>query len=1168
MVILVTITLNTFLGKPSRALETLYDVIKSRKRNNTYSEKLIEQIMCKYLELCVDLRKSHVAKEGLYQYRNLCQSTNVASLADVVQGYLNLAEKRTDEARQKSHDSVQEVDDLENLATPEMIMLSAVSVEGAQERSDRTILMPWVKFLWESYCQCLELLRTNSRVERLYHDIAQQAFHFCLKYQRKTEFRKLCDKLRNHMDLIFKQPQSSGSINLSSPETQEMNLNTRLVQLDSAIQMELWQEAYKAVEDIHGLMTMSKKVFSPKMMANYYQKLALVFWKSGNLLFHAAAIFKHFQLIRDMKKNISAEELSKMASRVLIAILAVPIPSQHPEFETFIETDRTPQEKMARLAVLLSLQQAPTRQSLLKDASRFSVVQTAMPQIRDLYQWLEVDFHPLRLCQRIQTAVKFVEECDDKLALVQYIPPLKDMTLVRLLNQVSQVYQSICFSRLLELAPFADAFTLERVIVDCVRHNDMQIRMDHRTRTVHFGTELAEAQSYTMAEGPHLQDMPSEQIRTQLMKMYEVLNKSLRTINPDKSKEENNAIRMKIVEAYNNSKQRDHQKILNRQKIIEALKEDLEKMNIERDVMEQKKIDQQLREQQKLEEERLLAEKEQRQQRKEQEMLQQIKQNHLTEKIQQFKQTDIGQKILKQMDEKEIAELDTDQIMARQVEELEKEKRELANRLKNQEKKVDHLERAKRLVEIPLLEKAFEDDIEQDKVYWKAQEKERIANAIKEREEAVLAKKRLGRMAQDKDTYLQNLLRERKAAFDKKLSDFNKRVEQERVKRLADRKRQRKEDRRNQWIKRKEEEAQRKKDEAMKRKREEEARLETERRMKEEEEYRKRKEHMDAIEEKKRQREKEIEEKLQAERQAALARAPPARANPREESDWRAKDNPPRDERAPPFRGGRGDDRPPREDRQLDRRDLRDDRQLDRRDLRDDRQLDRRDLRDDRRDDRHPDRRDMRDREERPFDRRDMRDDRRPMDRAGGPSSGPWRAPGGGSSKWKEREMQKDEEWTKKSDANDRREPAGGSWRDAGPRDDRRDDRRGDRGPRDDRRDRGSLRGDDRRDDIRDRGGDIRRGDRGLPGRGPRDGDMRGGARGGFRKADDASDWRSGGPDRASDRPRGDARGPSRVEAGDDRRDIRRKDPPPREERREDRGGGEDGWVKVTGAKR
>ena len=39
-----------------------------------------------------------------------------------------MAEKRTESARQESADSV-EVDDLENIATPEMIMLSAVSGE-------------------------------------------------------------------------------------------------------------------------------------------------------------------------------------------------------------------------------------------------------------------------------------------------------------------------------------------------------------------------------------------------------------------------------------------------------------------------------------------------------------------------------------------------------------------------------------------------------------------------------------------------------------------------------------------------------------------------------------------------------------------------------------------------------------------------------------------------------------------------------------------------------------------------------------------------------------------------------------------------------------------------------------------------------------------------------
>jgi hypothetical protein len=52
---------------------------------------------------------------------------------------------------------------------------------------------------------------------------------------------------------------------------------------------------------------------------------------------------------------------------------------------------------------------------------------------------------------------------------------------------------------------------------------------------------------------------------------------------------------------------------------------------------------------------------------------------------------------------------DAEQIAAREAEELQKERRELLQKLKSQEKKVDYFERAKRLEEIPLLQKAFEE---------------------------------------------------------------------------------------------------------------------------------------------------------------------------------------------------------------------------------------------------------------------------------------------------------------------------------------------------------------------------------------------------------------------------------------------------------------------------
>jgi hypothetical protein len=36
--------------------------------------------MLRFVELCVNLRKGKMAKEGLYQFKNIAQNTNVASI--------------------------------------------------------------------------------------------------------------------------------------------------------------------------------------------------------------------------------------------------------------------------------------------------------------------------------------------------------------------------------------------------------------------------------------------------------------------------------------------------------------------------------------------------------------------------------------------------------------------------------------------------------------------------------------------------------------------------------------------------------------------------------------------------------------------------------------------------------------------------------------------------------------------------------------------------------------------------------------------------------------------------------------------------------------------------------------------------------------------------------
>lgn len=87
------------------------------------------------------------------------------------------------------------------------MLLSVVSGAVQQDRMDRTVLSPWLRFLWDSYRNSLDLLRNNVYVEQLYHQIARQSFSFCAKYQRRNEFRKLCDLLRIHLGQIQKSQQ-------------------------------------------------------------------------------------------------------------------------------------------------------------------------------------------------------------------------------------------------------------------------------------------------------------------------------------------------------------------------------------------------------------------------------------------------------------------------------------------------------------------------------------------------------------------------------------------------------------------------------------------------------------------------------------------------------------------------------------------------------------------------------------------------------------------------------------------------------------------------------------------------------------------------------------------------------------------------------------------------
>lgn len=156
------------VGQAHAALQSLTEMFSSKKFRSTPLPAL-EPIMLRFIELCVDMRKGRTAKEGLMQYKNIAQNSNVQSIETVINRFIQLADAKVQEAQEKADKAVAlDVDDLEASETPESILLGAVSGDQNKDRTDRALVTPWLKFLWESYRTALETLKNNSRLEAIY----------------------------------------------------------------------------------------------------------------------------------------------------------------------------------------------------------------------------------------------------------------------------------------------------------------------------------------------------------------------------------------------------------------------------------------------------------------------------------------------------------------------------------------------------------------------------------------------------------------------------------------------------------------------------------------------------------------------------------------------------------------------------------------------------------------------------------------------------------------------------------------------------------------------------------------------------------------------------------------------------------------------------------------
>jgi translation initiation factor 3 subunit A len=121
-----------------------------------------------------------MAREGIFQYRNLAQNTNVTTIETVIKRFIDEASLRLEKAQLKANQiNLALIDDLEAAETPESIIMNTVSNEDSKDRTDRQVVTPWLRFLWEAYRTALDTLRNNSKLENFYQVISTVTVGCC-----------------------------------------------------------------------------------------------------------------------------------------------------------------------------------------------------------------------------------------------------------------------------------------------------------------------------------------------------------------------------------------------------------------------------------------------------------------------------------------------------------------------------------------------------------------------------------------------------------------------------------------------------------------------------------------------------------------------------------------------------------------------------------------------------------------------------------------------------------------------------------------------------------------------------------------------------------------------------------------------------------------------------
>jgi translation initiation factor 3 subunit A len=564
---------------------------------------------------------------------------------------------------------------------------------------------------------------------------------------------------------------------LDQESTIQFQLEIRLSQLSTAADLELWQEAFRSVEDINNIIHISKKTPQPEMMVQYYEKLAKIFWVSENYVFHTLSLLKFVELTREIKKDLDPATVRVLASKVLLASLSIPFVAddeQSPEYNLEFDLQRDKNTKMAQLLGFTEVE--PRREAVLAAVLQADLVKHVFPEVETVYSLMEEKFSPLHLSPALKKLVEFLAGNEN---LQQYQRTLVRWGSVRLLQHLSDVFSTVKLDRLHKLLPIpatASLHEVEKLVVQSLQARLIECRLDHKNNTIQFQTNSFESSS----------------VRYRLTEAAAQLQKIQAQIRPSKLQDAQTAKKALFVKVASELDE-EHRRLMQRRQDIEKIKQQREKREEEERKRQEEEEKRRQREAEEAERQRQLAKVAEREAKRVAEKEAEQKAAELKavmEKINELAPKAVGAPVAASVvpEQKNLAQIDTATLVEEQVRKIVSEKEKMEKKLRDLAEKKDHETRAKRELETTLLKEMIQKRLQDDRTYWETQVTLYLENHRKQWEHQLVEKKRVEKMQADKKALFERLMVSRRSEHEKATKARVEKIAELKVAREAKRK--------------------------------------------------------------------------------------------------------------------------------------------------------------------------------------------------------------------------------------------------------------------------------------------------------------------------------------------------------------------------------------------